>query len=296
MVVCSTRSLFASSTCLGPAHQPRQVGHLADRQPAGARRRGSRARPCTCCRRRRGCAGRAARRRSARSGSARQPAQRLVLVPVGAEQVRAEVADHGRPPSSRATTSTTPSAKPTAVQSSVRSTTRASWAGPPPRGCPAGRGARSPPSSGGCAGCGPSPIRVSRCLPRATRAVDGRPGQVERGERRAPGSRCGSAPARSAPGRGAARCARRCRPQARRLPQPRSRSPRGVATKPAASSACRSGWVARRPRMLLAVGPLDGQPAQRALAYGGGERVDRRARGASASSVKVSSVRPPRST
>ena len=81
---------------LRAAYQPAQVEHLADRQHAGAPRRGSRARPCRCCRPRRGCAGRAAPpRRPAGSASSRRT--RLVLVPVRPEQVRTEVADDGRP-------------------------------------------------------------------------------------------------------------------------------------------------------------------------------------------------------
>ena len=75
------------------------------------------------------------------------------------------------------------------------------------------------------------------------------------------------------------------------------RSPRGVATKPASSRALRSGVASRRaPSSCCAVGLLDREPAERAAAYGVGERLGRPGASRSGSSVKVSSVRPPRST
>ena len=82
---------------------------------AGGCRRRSRARRRTCCRCRRGCAGRAGPRRP--GGRARRAAGAgLVLVPVGAEQVGAEVADDGRPRRRSASSSTMPREKPTACR------------------------------------------------------------------------------------------------------------------------------------------------------------------------------------
>ena len=105
MVVCCDALLVGLEHLLGPAHQPR-AGR--GRRPTGRVRvhAGEEAElgACTCCR----CPARLRWSSSASPiGALRvgeQPAQRLVLVPVGAEQVGAEVADdrvlvvRGRPP------------------------------------------------------------------------------------------------------------------------------------------------------------------------------------------------------
>ena len=61
-------------------------------------------------------------------GLAAQPAQGLVLVPVGAEQVGTEVADEVGLVAGARTSSTMPREKPTAVRPSMPSTTR-TWLG-----------------------------------------------------------------------------------------------------------------------------------------------------------------------
>ena len=126
--------------------------------------------------------------------------------------------------------------------------------------------------------------------------LDDRPAREVGGRRwPGPGSRCARASGPralvQAPGGAADGVALRHRQPL----EARSRSPRGVATKPAASRAARSG-VGAGAEELLAVGLLDGEPAQRAAAGGVGERVRRPARAASRSSGQVSSVLPPRST
>ena len=125
------------------------------------------------------------------------------------------------------------------------------------------------------------------------RLHDGAAGQVGRGERGHAEVGARSAPARPAPGRGA------CGPPdgvalGHGAPE-RSRRPRGVARKPASSSASRSG-VAPEPRSCRR------RPSRRSAGPGAapcgvGERIGPPgARPGPASSVQVSSVLPPRST
>ena len=162
-------------------------------------------------------------------GVGEQPAHGLLLVPVGAEQVGAEVADDVVLPVARHQLDDAEREADRRPRSPVSSTTRAWWPGLAPALAGLRRPARSPPSSGGCAGStarvGAS-MRVSRCLPRETVSTTVPPARSAVAMLRAPGSRCAveqSCPI--GPGRAAGRCARRCRPQAPVGPQPQP--PRG---------------------------------------------------------------------
>ena len=137
---------------------------------------------------------------------------------------------------------------------------------------------------------GPRSMRVSRCLPRETVSTTVPPREVGGGELGHPEV-----------GRGRARC-----PLRRAVEQPGGAvdgvALRHAASAPAASRrsrrrrAPRAAGSSRRPASCCAVGPLDGEPAQRAASGGLGQRLRRPGRARSASSLQVSRVRPPRST
>ena len=228
-----------------------------------------------------------------RSGSAVSRRSASLLVPVGAEQVGAEVADRRRPRGRAGAARRCRAEADRRAPSAARAPP-----GPGGRAAPAlrrgGRRARSPPSSGGCAAvhcrrrrdAGEQVLAARDGLDDACR----RPGRRWRAA--APGSRCGSARRPRAPRRAAGRCARRCHPQA---PLALSRSPRGVGDEPGRlQRLAQRGRAASRAAARRRPSRRSAGPARRA----GRPRPARRPPGPSrsASSVQVSRVRPPRST
>ena len=178
---------------------------------------------------------------------------------------------------SRSTSSTTPSWKPTPTLSPVSRTTRARWPAlfqrspavvDPPGALHLEVGVQGP----GCCHRSSASMRVSRCLPRETVSTTVPPDEVGGGDGRDPEVGAHEGAARQALVRAAGRSARPRRPRARQAargaqPQPARRGdePGGVEGR-----AQRGGAGAEE---LLAVGLLDGDPAQRAAAGGVGERV-----------------------
>ena len=290
---CTARSLLSSSICLARRTSRGRSGDVADR---GARvhagdeaELGAR----TCCRSRRGCVWSSSASPIGRSGSLAQAAQRLVLVPVRAEQVGAEVADDLGPPGRGATSSTIPSEKPTAH----RGVGLEHDPGLVGRARPALARVEHPPGAlhlevrvqGPPLAVGPRSIRVSRCLPRETVSTTVPPARSAVACCGHPEVGAGQHLRRSASGRAAGRRGRRCRPQARQ-PQPSRRGDEaGGAAAPRAAGSARCRAAARRRPSRPSAGPASrGARPRRATAAAGVSR--------SGSSDQVSRVRPPRST